>query len=88
MCALQLVKPEKVTDAFEALYHDLWVKQKEVHKPEVFTATFTELLGDEIAKDIVAKVCLRHMTGTSEFVRLIHVRQFIGKRERGKDLIG
>lgn len=57
LCALQLTKPERVTDAFDALYREMWVQQKEVHKPEVFTAVLAGVVGEETAREVVAKVC-------------------------------
>lgn len=56
LCALQLTKPEKMIDAYDALYNQMWVQGKVVHKPEGFTAVFSDLLGEETAKEVVGKV--------------------------------
>lgn len=58
LCALQLTRPEKLIDAFDALYRGMWVERKPIHKPEVYTDILTTLLGEETAKEVLTKVSL------------------------------
>lgn len=56
LCAVQIAQPEKLVDAFDALYNGMWVQGKAVHKPEVFTSILSDVLGADAAKQMVAKV--------------------------------
>jgi 2-hydroxychromene-2-carboxylate isomerase len=47
VCALSLVKPEKVEDYMTALYKRFWIDLEPVSKPEVFGKVLADVLGCE-----------------------------------------
>ena len=57
MCALQLVRPEKVDEYMTALCKKFWIDLEPVSKPEVFVKILAEVLGsEEEAKEILRKM--------------------------------
>lgn len=57
MCALELSQPEKIPDAFAAVYQAGWVERQRYEQPEVFGKVFEELLGVDAGKEVMGKVC-------------------------------
>lgn len=57
LCAVAASHPEKLTQAFEAIYHAVWAEGKPAQKPEIWEGILEEVLGGEAARGVVEKVC-------------------------------
>jgi 2-hydroxychromene-2-carboxylate isomerase len=66
ICALQLVRPEKVDEYMTALCRKFWIDLEPVSKPEVYGRVLAEVLGSEVE----AKAVLRK-TGEAEAKELL-----------------
>jgi 2-hydroxychromene-2-carboxylate isomerase len=61
MRALAVVEsshPQKLPDSIAALYKAMWVDGKSTHEPAVFESVLAEVLGKEIARNVVDEVCV------------------------------
>jgi 2-hydroxychromene-2-carboxylate isomerase len=66
MCALQLVRPDKLDEYMTALCKKFWIDLEPVSKPEVFGKVLAEVLGgEEEAKEVL------RMTGEAEAKKLL-----------------
>lgn len=66
VCALQLVRPEKVDEYMTALCKKFWIDLEPVSKPEVFGRVLAEVLGsEELAGEVLRK------TGEAEAKELL-----------------
>jgi len=66
VCALQLVRPDKVDDYMTALCQKFWIDLEPVSKPEVFGKVLAEVLGSEAeAREVLRK------TGEAEAKELL-----------------
>jgi 2-hydroxychromene-2-carboxylate isomerase len=66
MCALQLVRPDKLDEYMTALCKKFWIDLEPVSKPEVFGKVLAEVLGsEEEAKKVLRK------TGEAEAKKLL-----------------
>lgn len=52
-----LGSPERHADLVAALYHAFWVEKKSVQLPEVHEPIVTSVLGQDVGKRVIARVC-------------------------------
>ncbi|KAK4958589.1 hypothetical protein LTR66_002837 [Elasticomyces elasticus] len=62
LCALSLTHPQKVSDAFGAMWQAFWVEGQAIVKPEVFGPALVKVLGEKEAKAIMEKASLSLFT--------------------------
>lgn len=58
LCALVQTAPDKLPDTISALYQTFWVEGKLVQKPEILMPVLSSVLGEDMAKEIMEKVCI------------------------------
>ena len=56
LCALEISSPEKLTDAYDQLYHTFWAEgNSTIAKPDTFGPILVKALGEEQAKDVMKR---------------------------------
>lgn len=55
LCAVKLLRPEKLDACFAELYRTFWVERQPISKPEVFGPAFQRVLGEAETKAILEK---------------------------------
>lgn len=56
LCAVEQLHPEKLPDAFAALYQAFWVEGKTINKPETIVPALASVFGEQEAKKIMEAV--------------------------------
>lgn len=56
LCAIEMNHPDKLVDAFSALYQAFWVEEKTINKPEVIAPALEGVLGKDETKKIMDKM--------------------------------
>jgi hypothetical protein len=57
MIACTQLCPERFEDVYDAVMHAFWFEKKGMQLPENFEPILRSILGDELAEEVLSKVC-------------------------------